>query len=93
MAAWSRMMMELRMTPDVPARLRDWFDGEQAACSAIRTPSPFIPLDMALDLHARVPRSELRIFPGARHALACTHAKECATALREFLARRVPARV
>lgn len=121
MAAWSRMMMDLRMAPDVPAPYREWFDREQAKCSAdaildladvlvatdlserlgaIRAPtlvlhpdaSPFIPLPMALELHARIPRSEMRIFPGARHALAHTHAVACATALREFLARRAPAR-
>ena len=121
MAAWSRMMMDLRMAPDVPARYREWFDAEQAKCSAdaildladmlvatdisdrletITAPtlvlhpdaSPFIPLPMALELHARIPRSEIRIFPGARHALAHTHAGACATALREFLARRRPAR-
>jgi pimeloyl-ACP methyl ester carboxylesterase len=51
--------------------------------------SPFIPLPMALELHARVPHSELRIFPGARHALAHTHARSCAAAMLEFLARRV----
>jgi len=121
MAAWSRMMIDLRMAPDVPARYREWFDAEQAKCSAdaildladmlvatdisdrletITAPtlvlhpdaSPFIPLPMALELHARIPRSEIRIFPGARHALAHTHAVACATALREFLARRGPAR-
>ena len=110
-----------RMAPDVPARYREWFDAEQAKCSAdaildladmlvatdisdrletITAPtlvlhpdaSPFIPLPMALELHARIPRSEIRIFPGARHALAHTHAVACATALREFLARRGPAR-
>ena len=120
MAAWSRMMMDLRMAPDVSARFREWFDAEQAKCSAdaildladvlvgtdvsdrlgdIAAPtlvlhpdaSPFIPLAMALELHTRVPRSEIRIFPGARHALAHTHARECAGALREFLGRRVPA--
>ena len=117
MAAWSRMMMELRMAPDVPAAMREWFDREQAKCSAdaileladvlvatdltdrlgeIAIPtlvlhpdaSPFIPLPMALELHARIPGSELRIFPGARHALAHTHAVACASALREFLGRR-----
>jgi len=119
MAAWSRMMMDLRMAPEVPAELREWFDREQAKCSAdaildladvlvatdltdrlgaITAPtlvlhpdaSPFIPLPMALDLHARIPRSEIRIFPGARHALAHTHAVACAQAFREFLARRRP---
>jgi pimeloyl-ACP methyl ester carboxylesterase len=121
MAAWSRMMMDLRMAPDAPARSREWFDREQAQCSAdaildladvlvatdlterlggITAPtlvlhpdaSPFIPLAMALALHAGIPRSEMRIFPGARHALAHTHAVACATALREFLARRLPPR-
>jgi 3-oxoadipate enol-lactonase len=118
MAGWSRMMMELRMAPGVPAAMRDWFDREQAQCSAdaildladvlvatdltdrlgeIAAPtlvlhpdsSPFIPLPMALELHARIPRSEIRIFPGARHALAHTHAVACASALREFLGRRL----
>ena len=121
MAAWSRMMMDLRMAPDVPAHTREWFEREQAKCSAdaildladllvatdlgdrldaITAPtlvlhpdaSPFIPLPMALELHARIPRSEIRIFPGARHALAHTHGAACAAALREFLTRRLPAR-
>jgi pimeloyl-ACP methyl ester carboxylesterase len=43
-------------------------------------------------LHAKIPRSEIRIFPGARHALAHTHAAACAGALREFLGRRLPPR-
>jgi 3-oxoadipate enol-lactonase len=119
MAGWSRMMMDLRMAPGVPAAMRDWFDREQAKCSAdaildladvlvatdlterlgeITVPtlvlhpdaSPFIPLPMALELHARIPRSEIRIFPGARHALAHTHGAECAVAVREFLGRRLP---
>jgi pimeloyl-ACP methyl ester carboxylesterase len=117
MAAWSQMMMDLRMAPAVPAPYREWFDREQAKCSAdaildladmlvaadltdrlgdIIAPalilhpdaSPFIPLPMALDLHARIPSSELRIFSGARHALAHTHARACASAMREFLSRR-----
>jgi len=120
MPGWSRMMMDLRMAPGVPASMRDWFDREQATCSAdaildladvlvavdlterlgeITVPtlvlhpdaSPFIPLPMALELHARIPRSEIRIFPGARHALAHTHGAECALAVREFLGRRLPA--
>jgi pimeloyl-ACP methyl ester carboxylesterase len=117
MTAWSAMMMDLRMAPDVPAPYRQWFECQQAKCSAdaildladvlvavdvterlgsITAPtlilhpdaSPFIPLPMALEMHARIPRSELRIFPGARHALAHTHGSACAAALREFLARR-----
>ena len=120
MTGWSRMMMDLRMAPGVPAAMRDWFHREQAVCSAdaildladvlvatdltdrlgeIAAPtlvlhpdqSPFIPLPMALELHARIPRSEIRIFPGARHALAHTHAVACATAVREFLGRRLGA--
>jgi len=122
MAEWSRMMMDLRMAPAVPASYRAWFDAEQAKCSAdaildladvlvgtdltdrlgeIAVPtlvlhpdaSPFIPLPMALELQARIPRAEIRIFPGARHALAHTHAGACAAALREFLERRLPRHV
>jgi len=117
MAAWSRMMMELRMAADVPEHYRAWFDREQAKCSAdaildladmlvaadltdrlgeIAAPtlvlhpdaSPFVPLPLALELHACIRHSEIRMFPGARHALAHTQARACAAALREFLGRR-----
>jgi pimeloyl-ACP methyl ester carboxylesterase len=67
--------------------------GEIAAPTLVLHPdqSPFIPLPMALELHARMQHSEIRIFPGARHALAHTHAVACALAFREFLGRRLAA--
>jgi pimeloyl-ACP methyl ester carboxylesterase len=50
--------------------------------------SPFVPLETAQEIQSRVPRSEIRIFPGVRHAIAASHARECATAVGEFLLRR-----
>jgi pimeloyl-ACP methyl ester carboxylesterase len=50
--------------------------------------SPFVSRDLAGDLHQRVPGSEIRYFPGARHAVISSHARACATAVAEFIARR-----
>ncbi len=50
--------------------------------------SPFIPVSVTADLHARLPDSELRVFNNARHGLPFSHAQACAAALREFLDRR-----
>jgi pimeloyl-ACP methyl ester carboxylesterase len=120
MAAWSAMMMPLRMDPgQVSGGLYDWFEREQAKSSAdsvldladlligtdltaelprIAVPtlllspdsSPFVPLDLSLEIHARIPRSELRIYPGVRHAIVASHGRELSLALREFLERRSP---
>lgn len=49
--------------------------------------SPFVPLDVPVDLRRRVPKAELQIFPGVRHGLACSHGAECAAALLAFLER------
>ncbi len=67
-----------------------------AALGAIRAPalllapgqSPFVPLAVMQDMHARIPGSELQVFPGARHGLPCSHGEECGRALRAFLDRR-----
>jgi pimeloyl-ACP methyl ester carboxylesterase len=53
--------------------------------------SPFVSSAVAADLHARVPGSELLAFPGARHAVISSHARECAAAVVEFIQRRAPA--
>jgi pimeloyl-ACP methyl ester carboxylesterase len=50
--------------------------------------SPFVSSAIAADLHVRVPGSELVEFPGARHAVISSHARECATAVVEFIQRR-----
>lgn len=50
--------------------------------------SPFVPLSVMEDMHARIPGSELQVFPGARHGLPCSHGEACGRALRAFLDRR-----
>lgn len=67
-----------------------------AELSTIRTPtlllapdsSPFVPLEVALDAHARIPRCELRVFTGVQHGLVASHGGACARAVREFIERR-----
>ena len=66
-----------------------------AELGAIRAPalllapdqSPFVPLAVMEDMHARIPGSELQVFAGARHGLPCSHGEECGRALRAFLDR------
>ena len=50
--------------------------------------SPFVPLAVMEDMHARIPVSELQVFSGARHGLPCSHGEACGRALRAFLERR-----
>ena len=50
--------------------------------------SPFIPLDIPVALKAGLPQAELKVIPGARHGIACSHAAECANAAIAFLERR-----
>ena len=62
---------------------------------AIRTPalllapaqSPFVPLTVMQDMHARMPGSELVVFDDARHGLPCSHGEACGQTLRAFLDR------
>jgi pimeloyl-ACP methyl ester carboxylesterase len=49
--------------------------------------SPFVPLDVPFDLRRRVPVSELQVFAGVRHGLACSHGADCARVLLAFLER------
>ena len=118
MAAWSAMMMERRFAPGAIDSMRhDWFEREQAKCSAdvtldladmligadltarlasISVPtlvlapdsSPFVPLEVAREIHRLVPDGELQVFAGVRHGFVLSHAREGAAALRAFLARR-----
>jgi pimeloyl-ACP methyl ester carboxylesterase len=53
--------------------------------------SPFVPLPVMEDMHARIPGSEIEVFADARHGLPCSHDRACAQALCAFLARRFPA--
>lgn len=49
--------------------------------------SPFIPTTVTADLHAGLPRSEVQIFPHAKHGLPLSHGDACGRALRAFLDR------
>ena len=50
--------------------------------------SPFVPPTVTAAMHALLPDSEMQIFAGARHGLACSHGAACAAKLLEFLAAR-----
>ncbi len=45
----------------------------------------FFPLAVARDLARRLPRAELRVVPGAAHALPLTHGQEVVKAVRDLL--------
>ena len=47
--------------------------------------SPFIPVNVMVDMHHAISGSRLQVFPRARHGLPFSHAHECAQALRRFL--------
>ena len=47
--------------------------------------SPFIPVNVMVDMHHAIPGSRIQVFPRAKHGLPFSHAHECATALRTFL--------
>jgi pimeloyl-ACP methyl ester carboxylesterase len=47
--------------------------------------SPFIPVNVMVDMHHALPDSRIQVFPRAKHGLPFSHAHECATALRTFL--------
>ena len=67
-----------------------------AELEAIRAPalllapaqSPFVPLSVMEDMHARIAGSELEIFADARHGLPCSHGAACGQVVRAFLDRR-----
>ena len=47
--------------------------------------SPFIPVNVMVDMHHSIAGSRLQVFPHARHGLPFSHATQCARALRHFL--------
>jgi pimeloyl-ACP methyl ester carboxylesterase len=49
--------------------------------------SPFVSLAQASTLAELVPQTEIAVFPGARHGLPLSHAKDAATTLLAFLER------
>ena len=50
--------------------------------------SPFVSTDITADIHRLIPNSEIQVFPGTRHGLACSHGAECSFALLKFLAHQ-----
>ena len=79
---------EMLVAADLSPRL-----GEIALPVLLLAPdgSPFVAPPIAAELHSLVPGAELRIFPHARHGLACSHGKACAETLYDFLTRRAEA--
>ena len=53
--------------------------------------SPFIPVSVMADLHARLPDSELQVFAHSRHGLPLSHGAACGRTLADFLVRRFAA--
>jgi len=49
--------------------------------------SPFVSTEITADIHRLIPTSQIQVFPGARHGLACSHGVECSFALLDFLAK------
>lgn len=47
--------------------------------------SPFIPVPVMADLHARLPGARLQVYAHARHGLPFSHAKSCGRVYRRFL--------
>ena len=47
--------------------------------------SPFIPLDIPIELKDLLPESQLKLIPKARHGIACSHAEDCAMETQRFL--------
>lgn len=49
--------------------------------------SPFVTVDISNEVHKLIKHSELTVFPGSRHGLPFSHARECAQAELAFLKR------
>ena len=50
--------------------------------------SPFIPVDVMREVHARIPGAELKVFESAKHGLPFSHGKACAEIFCDFVTRR-----
>jgi len=56
--------------------------------------SPFVPVDLLLDLRRIVPHAELQVVAGSRHGVVVSHVEQCCSVLRAFVDRaaaRAPA--
>ena len=92
--------LQAKSAADVTLELADMLVGSDVAprLPSITAPtlvlapdsSPFVPIDIARDIHRLVPDSELMVFTGVQHGFVFSHAREGATAVKAFLARRFP---
>ena len=53
--------------------------------------SPFIPLEVPVELKELLRDGRLKVIPSARHGIACSHARECALEARAFFEERADA--
>ena len=75
---------ELLIATDLTAALADF---KSPLLLMMPDKSPFVSLSQAGALTELVPQTELAVFPGARHGLPFSHAKQAAATLLAFLAR------
>jgi pimeloyl-ACP methyl ester carboxylesterase len=77
-------LAELLMATDLTSNLAGF---KLPLLSMMPDRSPFVSLAQASALAELVPQAEIAVFPGARHGLPFSHAKEAATTLVAFLER------
>jgi len=73
----------------VGADLRDGL--HQIQCPALLLhgdSSPFIPVAVMADLHARLANSSFQVYRNAKHGLPFSHGEQCSRELRRFLDRQ-----
>lgn len=77
----AEMLMQQNLTADLP---------RITAPVLILHPdsSPFLPVEIAAEIHSLIEGSEMQVLPYAKHGIACSHAVEGVAALRDFLGRR-----
>ena len=52
--------------------------------------SPFVPMEIPVEIHKSIAHSELAVFPKTRHGLPFSHSQACAKTLLSFLDRTFP---
>jgi pimeloyl-ACP methyl ester carboxylesterase len=78
-------LADLLLESDLTGRL-----GEIRSPTLLLSPeaSPFIPVQVMVQMREQIPGAELQVFAHARHGLPLSHGARCARVLRDFLARR-----
>ena len=78
-------LADLLLATDLTPRL-----GEIEAPTLLMSPdaSPFIPLNVMVEMRAKIPRAELQVFAHAKHGLPLSHGHACAQVLWNFLERQ-----